>query len=202
MTTMAAPSEWISFACERKTTSPSFREIEFTMHLPCALLRPERIVSQSEESIIRAAFATEGSFCMWRTNFSISTFESRRASSMLMSIIEAPFSIWSAATWRAWSYSPEAMRRANFLDPATFVLSPILQKLPSLRSTFTLSSPLTLKGLSPSCEGMDLGGTSLTAVASAQIWSGVVPQHPPTMFTVPFSAILRMQEAMWLGLSS
>ena len=61
------------------------------------------MVSQCEESIIRAAFATEGSLEMYLRNFSISARESSIASSILMSMMSAPFSIWPAATCRALS---------------------------------------------------------------------------------------------------
>ena len=148
MTTIAAPSFLISLAFAMKASGPSFRLIEFTMHFPCAFFRPARIVSQCEESIIRAAFATAGSLDMHLTNLSISLVLSSMASSMFMSMIVAPSSICFAAICSAWSYSPAAMSLANLREPATLVRSPTFVKLFFLRSTLTASRPLTVRLLS------------------------------------------------------
>ena len=78
-------------------------DIEFTMHRPWAFLSPASIAAQSEESTIMAAFATAGSLATYLRNFSISAAGSSMASSMLMSITEAPPSICEAATSRAFS---------------------------------------------------------------------------------------------------
>ena len=144
MMTIAAPKEFIAFAFFTKASSPSFKLMEFTMHLPWAFLRPASMVSQCDESIISAAFATAGSLEMYLTKRSISLVLSSIASSMLMSITDAPSSICFAAICRASSYLPSEIRRANFLDPATFVLSPTLVKLLRFTSIATASSPLTV----------------------------------------------------------
>ena len=50
MTTTAAPYLRHSRACARNASSPSLREIEFTMALPCRHFRPASITSHLEES--------------------------------------------------------------------------------------------------------------------------------------------------------
>ena len=200
MTITAAPRFLISAALARKASSPSFREIEFTMLFPWAFFRPATMVSQWEESIIRAAFATEGSLEMYLRNFSISAVESSMASSMLTSITEAPFSICLAAICRPVSYSPPEMSLANFLEPATLVRSPTFVKL-RLRSMAMLSRPLTQRA-PLFLPGIVLGRIPLTARASALMCPGVVPQQPPTMLTVPASAISRIAAAVSSGASS
>ena len=97
ITTIAAPNDFIVLAFSMNFSSPSLRLMELTIHLPCAFFRPARIVSQWDESIIRAAFATAGSFEMYLTKRSISRVLSSIASSMFMSIIDAPSSICFAA---------------------------------------------------------------------------------------------------------
>ena len=131
------------------------------------------------------------------------------ASSMLMSMIDAPSSICLAAICSASSYFPSEIRRANLREPATLVLSPTFVKLLCLTSTVTASRPLTFNALSvimpyfpdkPSFFAWLSVNTSVfpdncrgampsSALAMALIWSGVVPQHPPTMFTRPREAI-------------
>ena len=101
MTINAAPKAFISRALDRNISSPSLSEIELTMHLPWAFFSPVTIVSQWDESIIIAALATSGSPAMWRRKVSISLAESSMASSMLMSMTSAPFSICPAAIRKA-----------------------------------------------------------------------------------------------------
>ena len=180
MTTIAAPKRLISSAFFKKASAPSLREMEFTMHLPWAFLRPARTASQWEESIIRAALATAGSPEMWRRKVSISLGASSMASSMLMSMTPAPPSICWAATCRASSYCPAAIRRANLREPATLVRSPMLVKL-FCGSTVTTSNPLTLRRFS--LAGTARGARPETREAMARICSGVVPQQPPIILT-------------------
>ena len=190
ITTIAPPSDLMAFALLTNASSPSFRLIELTMHLPCAFLSPAMIVSQWEESIIRAAFAVEGSLEMCRTNFSISLALCSIASSMLMSMTVAPSSICLAAICSASSYLPSLMSLANFLEPATFVLSPMLVKFEFCTSIVTVSSPLTFRTCDGSSGAMLRGVMPATAFAMAFICSGVVPQHPPVMLMSPLAAIV------------
>ena len=163
-----------------------------------------------------AAFATAGSFEIYLTNRCISRVLSSIASSIFTSMMRAPSSICFAAIWSASSYFPSAISRANFLDPATFVLSPTLVKLLTALFTMTASNPLTFS-ISPAeaafsslevddvgCDviGSCLGLRSATANAISLIWSGLVPQHPPTTLTRPRTAISRTCAAISLGLWS
>ena len=144
------------------------------------------------------------------------------ASSMLISIIEAPSSICLAAICNASSYLPSEISLANFLDPATLVLSPTLVKLFLRTSIVTASRPLTFRTLSgkpavfPDDHGFFAGLSGfwtvfpdkvrglrgLTASAMAFMWAGVVPQQPPTMLTRPRTAISLTCAAISSGLWS
>ena len=216
------------FAFSMNASEPSLRLIELTMHLPWAFFSPAKMVSQCDESIIRAALATAGSLDIYLTKRSISLVLSSIASSMLMSMMVAPSSICFAAIWSASSYLLSDMSLANLREPATLVLSPTFVKLLFRMSTVVVSRPLTVSTSLSSLkwavfedESPDLvfsslkwavfedeksgswrGATSSRASAIARMWSGVVPQHPPTMFTSPFSAIAFTADAISSGLWS
>ena len=213
ITTIAAPNSLIALAFSTNASAPSLRLIEFTMHFPCAFLSPAMMVSQCDESIISAAFATAGSLDIYLTKRSISRVLSSMASSILMSMMVAPSSICLAAIRRASSYSPEAIRRANLREPATLVLSPTFVKLFLRTSTSTASSPLTFRVLvwslaiksavflakpsfsehsaikRPVFLAKGRAGMPLTAWAMALMCAGDVPQQPPRIFTRPLLAI-------------
>ena len=80
-----------------KAASPSFIEIEFTTGLPCRHLRPASITENLEESTITGTRAMSGSAAIRLRNVTIAFSESSRPSSMLTSMIWAPFSTWSRA---------------------------------------------------------------------------------------------------------
>lgn len=92
ITTAAAPNFIISRACERNFSSPSFRLIELTTHLPCEHFKPAKTVSQFDESIISGTRAISGSEPMRLRNFDMHAGESSMPSSKLMSMRFAPFS--------------------------------------------------------------------------------------------------------------
>ena len=71
--------------------------IELTTHLPCTHFRPASITFHLEESIMTGTREMSGSAATRFRNVTIAAFESSIASSMLMSIICAPFS----TCWRA-----------------------------------------------------------------------------------------------------
>ena len=77
--------------------SPSFIEIEFTTGLPCRHFRPASITENFEESTITGTRAMSGSAAIRLRNVTIACSESSRPSSMLTSMICAPFSTWSRA---------------------------------------------------------------------------------------------------------
>jgi hypothetical protein len=82
-----------------KPPRPSFMEIELTSGLPCTHFRPASITSHFEESIISGTRAMSGSAAMrFRILLTSPSSESIRPSSMLTSMIWAPFSTWSRAT--------------------------------------------------------------------------------------------------------
>ena len=182
-------------ALRRNSASPSLSEMELTMHLPWAFLRPSSMVSQCEESIIMAAFAMAGSPAMWRRNTRIFSAGSTIGSSILMSMTDAPPSIWAAAMASASSYLFSEMSRANLREPATLVRSPMLVKL-RLRSIRTGSKPLTVN---VSLVSKLRGVRPFTASATARMCAGVVPQHPPAMFSWPRSASFLITPAIEEG---
>ena len=142
ITTTAAPKLLQICACSINLASPSFIEIEFTIHFPCTHFNPASIISNLEESIIIGIFAMSGSACTRFKNVTIASFPSSMASSMLISIICAPPSTCCLATDNASSYKPSFMSLANFLLPVTLVLSPTFIKLVSGR-TINGSKPLS-----------------------------------------------------------
>ena len=78
--------------------SPSFMEIEFTTALPCTHLSPASITENFDESTITGTRAMSGSAAIRLRKVIIAFSESSRPSSMLTSMICAPFSTWSRAT--------------------------------------------------------------------------------------------------------
>ena len=77
------------------------------------------------------------------------------------------------------------MSLRNILEPATLVRSPTLTKFKSGVSTKG-SNPDNCMG--PICFGLIFLGDALAAIAAmASICAGLVPQHPPTIFTNPKS---------------
>ena len=104
---------------------------------------------------------------------------------MLTSIRFAPPRTCSRATSSAsWKF-PASISRRKRVDPVTFVRSPIITKFVS--SVITKGSR-PLKRLLARPVGSRRGGTPSIAFLIARMWSGVVPQQPPTMFTSPSRA--------------
>ena len=111
-----------------KAASPSFMEIEFTIALPWMHLRPASITWNFEESTITGTRAMSGSAAIRLRNSTIAFSESSRPSSMLTSMICAPFATWSRATSSAAAKSPLVMSLRNLAEPVTFVRSPTFTK--------------------------------------------------------------------------
>ncbi len=131
MTMVAAPYRRIKRAWRRNSASPSFMEMEFTTHFPCATLRPASMMDHLEESIMMGTRAMSGSAAIKFRNVVMASSPSMRPSSILISIIWAPPSTCSRAMARASSYCSSRMRRANRRLPVTLVRSPMLTKLDS-----------------------------------------------------------------------
>ncbi len=107
-------------------------EIEFTTPLPCTQRRPASITSHLEESTITGTRAMSGSPAIRLRKRTMAAWLSSMASSMLTSMIWAPFSTCWRATASACSYSPLRIMRAKALEPVTLVRSPTLtNRLPS-----------------------------------------------------------------------
>ena len=131
-------------ACSINFASPSFIEMELTIHLPCTHLRPASMISNFDESIMMGILAISGSACTRFKKVVMAFTPSSRASSIFTSITWAPLSTCCLATDNAASYNPSLIRRANFLLPVTLVRSPTFTKLVSgLRVSG--SRPLNLK---------------------------------------------------------
>ncbi len=79
------------------SASPSFIEIEFTTGLPCTHFSPASITENFEESTITGTRAMSGSAAIRLRKVTIAFSESSRPSSMLTSMICAPFSTCSRA---------------------------------------------------------------------------------------------------------
>ena len=91
------------------------------------------------------------------------------------------------------------MRLRNFAEPVMLVRSPTLRNS---------ESSVTESGSRPDRRnaGVDSDGTRgaspSTVLAMWAMWSGVVPQHPPTRLTKPLSAKSRRIAAVSSGSSS
>ena len=75
-----------------KSSTPSFREMELTIHFPWEHFRPASITAKSEESMHNGTFEISGSDEIKLQNFVIAETPSNIPSSMLMSKTWAPFS--------------------------------------------------------------------------------------------------------------
>ena len=75
--------------------------MELTMPLPCMHLRPASITDHLEESSMMGTRLMSGSAAIRFRNFVMAAAESSMPSSMLMSMIWAPFSTCSLAMLRA-----------------------------------------------------------------------------------------------------
>ena len=154
--------------------------MELTMALPCTQRRPASITDHFELSIMIGTRAISGSEASIFRKRTMAASESSMASSILISIICAPFSTCWRATARASSKRSSKISRANCFDPVTLVRSP----------TFTNRlSQVTFRGSKPDSRiagvmsGTGRGARPLTASAIAAICSGVVPQQPPAILT-------------------
>ncbi|MDT4818105.1 hypothetical protein FQZ97_511930 [compost metagenome] len=118
---------------------------------------------------------------------------------MLMSMICAPFSTCWRATASASSYFSSRIRRANILLPVTLVRSPTLTNSVS-SSMFKGSRPerRVFTGISGTARGV----SEPTFAAISRMWSGVVPQQPPDMFTRPARANSSSSAEVSAGVSS
>mmetsp|Transcript_13478 Transcript_13478/g.42218 ORF Transcript_13478/g.42218 Transcript_13478/m.42218 type:complete len:258 (+) Transcript_13478:2133-2906(+) len=188
ITTTAAPKRLMILAWRIKLASPSLSEIEFAMHLPWQHLRPASTMWNFDESTMMGRRETSGSGIAMFKNLVIAATPSSMPSSMLMSSTCAPLSAWCLAMSSALSYSPPMISFLNLIEPARLQRSPRLTKPRVPRSTVHASRPeICILGM-PVIVGLTRGLTDATAFANAPMCSGVVPQQPPSMLTMPRSA--------------
>ena len=176
-------------------SAPSLRLMELTTGLPCTRLRASTATLQSLVSIIRGTFAMSGSAPVSVTKEFIFAPASSIGSSMFMSTMSAPALTWAAAIPIASASAPSFIRRRNLRLPATLHLSPILTNAPGV----SVSSPA--RTIFISFSGIVRGDASAAAAAMAAIWAGVVPQHPPTMLSLPSLSKGRSVSAIFSGVS-
>ena len=136
-------------------------------------------MSHFDESNMIGTFEMSGSDAINIKKRTIASLDSSMPSSILMSIICAPFSTCCFATSNAASKLPSIIKRLNAAEPVTFVRSPTFtNKLSAVM--FNGSKPDK-----PQCLGISgiwRGGNFSTALTMARIVSGDVPQHPPMIF--------------------
>ena len=118
---------------------------------------------------------------------------------MFTSRMLAPPRTWSSATSSAPWKSLASISRRKRAEPVTFVRSPTMTNVVSCAKE-NGSSPL--KRVTARCSGIRRVGMPRIAEAIARVWSGVVPQQPPTTLTSPLSANSRRRELVVSGPSS
>ena len=157
--------------------------MELTTHLPCTHFRASSITEKREESIIQGMRATSGSDAMRLRKCFISAVASSKPSSMLTSIKLAPSRTCLRAMPRASSYCFSFIRRKNLRLPATLQRSPTFMNMPA--TGLKASKPESQSILFSVGRGRPIRPSAILAMA--RIWSGVEPQHPPTILTQPSS---------------
>ena len=200
ITTTEAPMLRICRARRRNSSSPSLRDIEFTIPCPCKWQRPTETTSQEEESIITGTDAATASDTKASRKRAISAGASSMASSTFTSTTCAPANIWLRAMSTASSIFPSLMSLKNLRLPATLHRSPTLKRESGYCGTVTASRPE--RCMPPSSQGMGRDGDTCANSAIALIWHGVVPQHPPTIFNLPAANTEASDSAMDCGVQS
>ena len=141
------------------------------MPLPCMQRKPASITDHLLLSIMMGTRAISGSDAIKFKNRTMAAWLSSMASSILMSMICAPFSTCWRATAKACSYSPFKIMRAKALEPVTLVRSPMLTKVAcgcafsrSLEAS-SLSMPVWLERINTGSKPDNfMGGTVRDAV--------------------------------------
>src|SRR3990167_8497478 len=134
--------------------------MEFTTALPCTQRRPASITLHLELSIMMGTREISGSDAIRFRKRTMAAWLSSMASSMLMSMICAPFSTCWRATASASSNWPFRIMRAKALEPVTLVRSP------------TLTNRLLLSMVMGSRPESSMGATVLIAACAAftEVW--------------------------------
>ena len=157
------------------------------------------MTSHLDESIMMGILAMSGSEATKFKKYFMAFSASSMPSSILISMICAPFSTWCRATDSASSYFSLIIKFANTFEPVTFVRSPTFtNKESSLIKND--SSPESL--VTVSTFGISRGLIFCISSTIALICSGVVPQHPPAILTKPLIAKSLSKDEVSLGVSS
>ena len=144
-------------------------------------------------------FEISGSEATKCRNVVMASAPSSMPSSIFISMTFAPPLTWSCAMDKALSNLPSLINLRNFADPVTLVRSPTFMNPNSLLSVMG-SNPLNRnKG---SISGGVRGLYDFAISANARMCAGVVPQHPPKIFTYPSSKNSLTCEAINSGDSS
>ena len=177
-------------ACSRNSSSPSLSEIELTIALALQALEPRLDARDHFERVDHDRHARDvglGGRAGSGTCASPAT-ESSIPSSMFTSRICAPPSTCWRATSSASSYCPawielrepgRARHVGALADVHEVGVGPERQRLEAARARVRRGPA-----------GGTRGGSPRTASAIARMWSGVVPQQPPTMFSQPAARAL------------
>ena len=172
------------------------------MLFPCVQRSPASMISHRELSSMRGARAMSGSAARRFRNRVMLAAPSINASSKLISMTLAPFSICWRTTVSASANFPSTMSLRNRGEPVTLARSPTMMSEPARppgggASLLNDSSPLRRNA--GVITGTGRGLCRRVARAMARICSGVVPQHPPRMFTMPARANSRNAIAVSSG---
>mmetsp|Transcript_134954 Transcript_134954/g.288705 ORF Transcript_134954/g.288705 Transcript_134954/m.288705 type:complete len:205 (+) Transcript_134954:2360-2974(+) len=184
MTTTAAPKRMHNLACRKNSSSPTFREMEFTMHLPCTHFKPSSITGHLDESIMNGNLATFGSVTHKRMNLPIAVLPSIKSESKLKSRMSALFSHCARHTSIASSHLFASTSFLNFGDPIKLHRSPTHWNPISGFTKHGSKPDNCMLGYSGST-GSTRGGQFFTFSATAAMCEGKVPQHPPTKLRSP-----------------
>ena len=168
--------------------------------MPCTHLSPATIVFQSDESIIIGTRDISGSDPTRFKKRFMQAGESSIPSSKFTSIMFAPFSTCPRATDSASEKRPSFIIFRNAAEPITLVRSPTNANGAFFSGSTNGSSPESASACDLS-RGF-LGANPEHARTIASMCFGVVPQHPPNMFTSPSRAYSESFEAVISGVSS
>ena len=149
--------------------------------------------SHEEESSISGTRAMSGSPANRRRKCVIASRASIIGASMHTSMIWAPSSTCLRTISTASSHFSSRTRRAKRALPATFARSPTLTKLASGSMT---SGSNPAKTVLWSASGTRRGEYFPAISDKREMYSGVVPQQPPTMFTKPSCKYFSTQAAI------
>ena len=161
------------------------------------------MTSHLEESIMTGTRAMSGSDMTRFKKVVISSRASSKPSSIFTSITKAPSSTCLRAILSASSYFFSLIKRRNLRDPATLHRSPTLIKFISgVCSNSSNPESHSLSGVVAGIWGDTQAEPETINSWYFAIYSSVVPQQPPIMFTNPSSIYSFTSEAISSGVWS